>query len=146
MQDAKARDSGVSERLPPQMPRIGASVWPSGSLAKRRSATLAAPAYLQFVWRSHAACGKRRSSRHRLRRCDRFTAQSPTNELVKEHAIVAWFLRKTMRKSTRAKAFTFPPITLLFHVPSTLFNLYFRVADAVLTKLHMLSLHLLLDE
>eukprot|EP00965_Chrysotila_dentata_P051835 1721001-Pleurochrysis_carterae.AAC.1 len=54
MQDAKARDSSAPGGMPPQMPRIGASVWLSGPLAKRRSATLAAPPYLQFVWRSRS--------------------------------------------------------------------------------------------
>eukprot|EP00965_Chrysotila_dentata_P009220 300492-Pleurochrysis_carterae.AAC.6 len=54
MQDAKARASGVLEGMPPQMSRIGASIWLSGPLAKRRSATLAAPPYLRVVWRSRS--------------------------------------------------------------------------------------------
>eukprot|EP00965_Chrysotila_dentata_P100895 3333084-Pleurochrysis_carterae.AAC.1 len=55
MPNATASDLGVPEGTPPQMPRIGASVrWLSGPLARWRSATLAAPPYLQFVWRSRS--------------------------------------------------------------------------------------------
>eukprot|EP00965_Chrysotila_dentata_P166034 5482161-Pleurochrysis_carterae.AAC.1 len=37
----QTRGSNVREGSPPQIVRIGASVWPSGPLASRRSVTLA---------------------------------------------------------------------------------------------------------
>eukprot|EP00965_Chrysotila_dentata_P130104 4300957-Pleurochrysis_carterae.AAC.1 len=42
----KARNFGVPEGMPLQIPSIAASAWLSGPLTERRSATLASPPYL----------------------------------------------------------------------------------------------------